>query len=101
VTQLQDEIASKNLEVKASSFRVHTNKIMKLPHIYTLTTFKFECMPGIVSEGNFDFVVALLLHFNEESCYRHHIVESNTAHTTNTHQFKKSMKKCSVTIVVY
>jgi hypothetical protein len=57
VTQLQDEIASKNLEDKASYFRVHSNKIMKLPHIYTLTTFNFECMPGIVSEENFDFVV--------------------------------------------
>jgi hypothetical protein len=57
VTQLQDEIASNNLEVKASYFRVHSNKIMKLRHIYTLTTFNFECMPGIVSEENFDFVV--------------------------------------------
>jgi hypothetical protein len=55
--KLQDEIASKNLEDKASYFRVHSNKIMKLPHIYTLTTFNFECMPGIVSEENFDFVV--------------------------------------------
>jgi hypothetical protein len=57
VTQLQDEIASKNFEVKASYFRVHSNKIMKLQHIYTLTAFNFECMPGIVSGENFDFVV--------------------------------------------
>jgi len=38
---------------------------MKRPCIYKLTTFNFECIPGIGSEGNFDCGVCYCISFRK------------------------------------